>query len=151
MNRMRLCTAFAALAFVAVLAGCGRSTSGETQSQSLIPRGVANKLAAQSEAIAASAEGGNDCGAAHEADDLKEATDAAISAGQIPVAYRDELETAVTDLQNTLNCAPKPPQHENENKDEGKKKGQDKDAEGDTTGVTITTDTLTGTTTESGG
>ena len=56
---------------------------------------MADRLAAQSESIAAAWEAGDTCGAAKQADDLKHATDDAIRAGDIPAAYQDELESAV--------------------------------------------------------
>jgi hypothetical protein len=133
--------ALASLAVVLALAGCGGATPTQTESAS-IPRSVADRLAAQSESIAAAWEAGDTCGAAKQADDLKHATDDAIQAEDIPAAYQDELDSAVVNLQNTANCTeedhgkgkPKPP------------KGHDKHGED----VTITTDTV-GTTTEESG
>jgi FlaG/FlaF family flagellin (archaellin) len=142
MNGMRPSIAFASLALVLGLAGCGGSTAGETQSAA-IPSSVAESLASQSESISAALGSGDLCGAAQQADDLRHAADDAIASGQIPAAYRDELEAAVTDLQNNVNCDHGDEDHDEEH-GKGKAKGHDKDD-----GVTITTDTI-GTTTEEG-
>jgi hypothetical protein len=143
---MRPAIAFAALALVLTLAGCG-GTSGESES-SVISSSVANRLAAQSESIAAAWEAGDHCGAAKQADDLKHAADEAIAAGEIPAAYQDDLKAAVVNLQNTANCDT----HEgNENEDDhgqGNDKGKGHDKHDD--GVTTTTETLTDTTTGEG-
>ena len=131
---MRL-ACLASLALALALAGCGGATP-QTGS-SAIPRSAANKLAAQSESIAAAWEAGDACGAAQQADDLRHALEDAVAAGEIPAGYQDELEAAVENLQNTANCT------EDTEHGKGKAKGHDKHDEG----VTITTDTL-GTTTE---
>jgi hypothetical protein len=135
--------ALASLAVVLAVAGCGGATPTQTKSAE-IPRSVANRLAAQSESIAAAWEAGDECGAAQQADDLRHAADDAVASGDIPAAYQDELESAVVNLQNTANCVEED-DHEDQGKgeDEGKGKGHDK--HDDT--ATITTDTL-GTTTE---
>ena len=134
--------ALVSLAVVLALAGCGGATPTQTESAS-IPRSVADRLAAQSESIAAAWEAGDTCGAAKQADDLKHAADDAIRAGDIPAAYQDELESAVENLQNTANCTEEGDEEEHA---KGKAKGHDKHDEG----VTITTDTV-GTTTEESG
>jgi hypothetical protein len=141
MNAMR---PLASLAVVLALAGCGGATSTQTESAA-IPHSVADRLAAQSESIAAAWEAGDTCGAAQQADDLKHAADEAIAAGDIPAAYQDELESAVENLQNTANCTEEGDEDE-QGKGKGKAKGHDKHDEG----VTITTDTV-GTTTEESG
>jgi hypothetical protein len=141
MNAMRP-AALVSLAVVLALAGCGGATPTQTESAS-IPRSVADRLAAQSESIAAAWEAGDTCGAAKQADDLKHAADDAIRAGDIPAAYQDELESAVENLQNTANCTE---EDDKEEQGKGNAKGHDKHDEG----VTITTDTV-GTTTEESG
>jgi len=128
-----------------VLAGCGGSTS--TQNDTAIRHSVANRLAAQSESIAAAWEAGDTCGAAEQADELKHAADDAIASGNVPAAYQDDLEAAVVNLQNTANCTDEGDKDEDKGKEEDKKgKGHDKHDDG----VTITTDTL-GTTLEGEG
>ena len=135
--------ALVSLVVVLALASCGGATPTQTESAS-IPRSVADRLAAQSESIAATWEAGDTCGAAKQADDLKHAADDAIRAGEIPAAYQDELESAVVNLQNTANCTEEGNNEEEHGK--GKAKGHDKHDDG----VTITTDTV-GTTTEESG
>jgi hypothetical protein len=142
MKLMRPAVALAALALVLALAGCGGARSS-TES-SAIPSSVANRLAAQSESIAAAWEAGDHCGAAKQADDLKHAADAAIAAGEIPAAYQDDLAAAVVNLQNTANCDEGDQGGEDEGGDHGKAKGHDKHD-----GETVPTDTI-GTTTEEG-
>jgi hypothetical protein len=143
MKLMRPVIALAALALALALTGCGGATSS-TES-SAIPSSVANRLAAQSESIAAAWEAGDHCGAAKQADDLKHAADAAIAAGEIPAAYQDDLTAAVVNLQNTANCDPEPG-HEHERKGHDKDKGKGHDKPDD---VIVPTDTI-GTTTEEG-
>jgi len=136
---MRL-ACLASLAIVLAVAGCGGSTPTQSDS-SAIPRSAADKLADQSESIAAAWEAGDTCGAAQQADDLRHAVEDALAAGEIPAAYQDELEAAVENLQNTANCTEEGDEDKEHGK--GKAKGHDKHDEG----VTITTDTI-GTTTE---
>lgn len=140
--------ALASLAVVVALAGCGGAAP--TQKKAAIPTSVANKLAAQSESIAAAWEAGDTCGAAQQADELKHAVEDAVAAGQIPAAYEDDLEAAVVNLQNTANCTVESDEEqgpdESKDKGKGKAKGQDKHDDG----VTIETDTV-GTSTEDEG
>ena len=135
--------ALVSLAVVLALAGCGGATPTQPESAS-IPRSVADRLAAQSESIAAAWEAGDTCGAAKQADDLKHAADDAVRAGDIPAAYQDELESAVVNLQNTANCT-----EEGDEVEHGKGKAKGHDDKHDE-GVTMTTDTV-GTTTEESG
>jgi hypothetical protein len=124
----------AALTLSIVLAGCGGGSSTPAGQTAALPRAVADDLAAKSDEIVAALESGDQCGAAHHADELKDKVEAAIDDGRVPAAYRDELERTATELQNDVNCE----DHDKEHKDEGKgkKKGHD-----DTTtlGTTVTT------------
>jgi hypothetical protein len=140
--------ALASLAVVLALAGCGGATPRQTKSAA-IPRSVADRLAAQSESIAAAWEAGDTCGAAQQADDLRHAADDAIASGDVPAAYQDDLEAAVVNLQNTANCTEEKASEdhgEGEGTKEEKAKGHDKHEDA----VTVPTDTL-GTTTEDEG
>ena len=133
---MRPPRAIAALALVLALAACGGNGATQTGSQRAIPGSVADRLAAMSDSIASSWAAGDECGAARQADELRHATDEAISSGVIPVSYRDELEAAVTNLQNTANCptpAPPPPPAPDDKgkpKPEGGPKDEHKDKKG---------------------
>jgi hypothetical protein len=118
------------------LAGCGGSTGTSAQEPAL-PRAVANDLAAKSDQIAAALDSGDSCGAAQLADRLKEAVDAAVSAGQVPPAFQDELEQTATDLQNEVNCEDK----KEEDKGRGKKKGHGDETTTTMLGTTASTAT----------
>jgi hypothetical protein len=134
----------AALSLAIALAGCGSSSETSTEPPTL-PRALASALADKSDEIASALEGGDSCGAAHHADELKEAVDAAISDGQVPAAFRGELERTTTDLQNEVNCTE---EHGDEN--EGEKKGHE-DKQGETTTLGTTSTTTVSTTTEGSG
>ena len=129
----------AALSLAIALAGCGGSTGTSAQEPAL-PRAVANDLAAKSDQIAAALDSGDRCGAAELADRLKDAVDAAVSGGQVPPAFQDELEQTATDLQNEVNCEEK----QEGDKGKGKKKGH-----GDETTTTMLGTTVSTTTEES--
>jgi hypothetical protein len=129
----------AAVTLATVLAACGGGTTATSEGPAL-PRSVANQLALKSDEIADALESGDECGAAHHADELKDRVDAAIEDGRIPPAFQDELLGAATDLQNDVNCTEKP---EPKDKDKGKKKGHDT--------ATTTLGTTVSTTTEESG
>jgi hypothetical protein len=146
---MRPSRTIAALALGSVLAAsaCGGGGDTQTGSKRAIPRSIADRLAAMSESVASSWTAGDECGAAQQADELRHATDAAISSGAIPAPYRGDLEAAVVNLQNTANCPPPPApaepedngKSEDEKKDKGKEKGHEKHQER----VTVETGTST--------
>lgn len=126
----------AALSLAIALAGCGDSTKTPAQEPAL-PRAVANDLAAKSDQIADALDSGDRCGAAGLADRLKDAVETAVSGGQVPMAFQDELEQTATDLQNEVNCE----EQEEDDKGKGKKKGQGD--ESTTTGQETTVSTTT--------
>jgi hypothetical protein len=130
-----------AVTLAIALAACGGGTTSTSQGPAL-PRSVANELASKSDEIADALENGDQCGAAHHADELKERVDAAIAEGRIPPAFQDELVGAAIDLQNEVNCVEGSP------KQKDKKKGHE-----DTTtlGATTTLGTTISTTTEESG
>jgi hypothetical protein len=147
---MRSFIGIAALA-AALAAGCG--SSAKNTSSTGIPASVANRLAAQSESIAAAWDAGDQCGAAQQADDLRHAADQAIADGSVPAAYQDDLDAAVTNLQNSANCPPpsdEDPGNDEKGKDKGKAKGHDKHDPLPTLTTTTTTTTTTATTTGEG-
>jgi hypothetical protein len=118
------------------LAGCGDSTRTSSQEPAL-PRAVANDLAAKSDQIADALDSGDRCGAAVLADRLKDAVEAAVSGGQVPPAFQDELEQTATDLQNEVNCEKK----KEDDKGKGKKKGQGPEPTTTGQGTTVSTTT----------
>jgi hypothetical protein len=109
-----------------------------------MPRAVANDLAAKSDQIADALDSGDLCGAAGLADRLKDAVEAAVSGGQVPPAFQDELERTATDLQNEVNCEEQKDDKGEDDKGKGKKKGQ-----GDETTTTMLGTTASTTTEES--
>jgi outer membrane PBP1 activator LpoA protein len=133
----------AALTLAIVLAACGGGGgSNATAERPTLPRSVAEDLAAQSDQIADALERGDVCGAAHLADELKDAVDAAVAGGRIPAAFQDEVERTATELQNGVNC------DEDEQQDEDK--GKKNDHADTTTDETTTLGTTLSTTTEGG-
>ena len=90
---------------------------------------------------------GDTCGAAAKADELKDATEQAIAAGDVPAAYQDDLESAVENLQNTANCTDEG--EDDEGHGPGEAKGHDKPPKHDKHDLPppVSTDT-TGTTTD---
>jgi hypothetical protein len=130
----------AALSLAIALAGCGDDTRTSAQEPAL-PRAVANDLAAKSDKIADALDSGDRCGAAGLADRLKDAVEAAVSDGQVPPAFQNELKQTATDLQNEINCE----EQKQDDKGKGKKKGHDAD-ETTTLGTTESTTTESTTT-----
>lgn len=133
-----MATWLAAAGCTVALAGCGGGSEA-TSSEPSIPAPIADDLASQSDAIAASLEGGDVCGAAQQADALNDSVNGAVANGQIPRALQGELQNVVAELVNTVNCE-EPEEEENGN---GKGKGKDKDDEAVVTDTTITVGTTT--------
>ena len=100
----------------ACAAACGGGGSAAPSQQSA-PRGpliaipVADALAAQADAVAASLDAHHDCAARAQAGDLANAVDAAIAAGQIPAALQPQLRATSQALGAAIRCTPpsKPP------------------------------------------
>jgi hypothetical protein len=129
----------AAFSLAIALAGCG-SSSETSAGQPALSNALASALADKSDEIASALESGDVCGAAQKADELKAAVDEAISRGQVPAAFRGELERTATDLQNEVNCT-----EEHEDKGKGQKKGhENKGGETTTLGTTVSTTTTEG-------
>jgi hypothetical protein len=140
----RFATWLAAAGCALSLAGCGGGSEA-TPSEPAIPAPIAEDLAARSEEIAATLNGGDVCGAAQQADDLNNAVNDAVANGQIPQALQEELQNVVTELVNTVNCEePEEEEGEENGKGKGKGKGKDKDDES----LPATTTTVVETTTE---
>ena len=139
----KLAGTLAAVTLAVVLAACGGGGSNATSERPTLPRSVADDLAGRSDQIADALEGGDVCGAAHLADELKDAVDAAVAGGRIPPAFQDELERTATELQNGVNC------DENEKEPKDEDKGKDKGKSHDDS-TTLGTTTLSTSTEESG-
>ena len=127
-----------ALGAALALAGCGGTSTQAIQPR--LPHGIAADLADRSEAIAAALDSGDTCQAAQLADELRDAVDSALAGGQVPAAFRGQLERTAADLQNEVNCTEKPKGHS-----KGKGKHHDKNEETTTTlGTTTSLSTTTG-------
>jgi hypothetical protein len=101
-------TWLAATGVVVTLAACGGGGDARPE-EPQIPRALAERLAAESEAIAAKLDAGDTCGAAQQADILENAVEQAIAAGDIPEEFRAELLDTARGLQSDVNCPPPPP------------------------------------------
>jgi hypothetical protein len=101
-------TWLAAAGAVLALAACGGNGDARPEEPGL-PRALAERLATASEAIAQRLDAGDTCGAARQADALKDEAEAAIAAGDIPAELQSELISTVDELVNTVNCPAPPP------------------------------------------
>jgi hypothetical protein len=135
----RVAGTLAALCLAITLVACGGS-SQTSAGEPALPKAVANSLADKADEIASALEGGDQCGAARLADELKNGVEAAVSGGQVPAALRGELERTATELQNEVNCEEKPKKEE-EHEHKGEKKGHDKNGDTTTLGTTVGTST----------
>jgi hypothetical protein len=133
----------AALTLAIVLAACGGGADTTAAQAAALPRAVADDLAAKSDEIADALDRGDQCGAAHHADELKDEVEAAVADGRVPAAYQGELERTATELQNAVNCDERGKENKDQDQDQdqgkGKKKGHD-----DTTTLGTTVSTTTG-------
>jgi hypothetical protein len=92
------------LALVLALVGSAGCGGEEEQAAPGLPRGLASALAERSDAVAAKLDAGDACGARADAEELREASLAAIDDGRVPPPYRRELAAAVTALAASLTC-----------------------------------------------
>jgi hypothetical protein len=100
-------TWLAATGALLALAGCGGGDARPEEPG--VPRAVAERLAAESDAIADKLEAGDTCGAAQQADVLEDAVQQAIGSGDVPAAFQGELLQTARQLQNDVNCPQPPP------------------------------------------
>ena len=140
------------------LAGCGGQEQAETEVEGpRIERAIAHELAELSDEVADRLEGGDSCGAAQSAAQLRERLTAAINEGKVPEAYLEELSGATNELELAVpkcidKVSPPPPDtgedDEDDDDDRGKKgkrkKKKDKKDDGDdTTTESLPADTIT--------
>jgi hypothetical protein len=136
-GRLRTLLALIAVGLALAVAGCGGSSNSTARPE--LPHAIAVDLAGRADAIADALDAGDECTAAQLADQLKHAVESALAGGQVPSAFRAELERNAADLQNEVNCT------EEHDKGEGKKKGKK-----DESTTTLGTTSISTTTEESG-
>jgi hypothetical protein len=107
-----------ALAVVAA-SGCGGGTAVPPR----LPHALGAQLAAQADAVEASLALGDDCGAAGQADRMRQMVAEAVAAGQVPAALRRPLSASVDALAGEIACTPAPPASPGPGMDKGKDKG----------------------------
>jgi hypothetical protein len=95
------------VAAAALLAfGCGSGGSGDESQQ--LPSGLADDLAAQSDAVVMTLEQGDGCAAQEQAKALRRDVRRAIDAGRVPDALQQELRRRANDLVGSISCEPPP-------------------------------------------
>jgi hypothetical protein len=95
----------AGFALVAVSA-CG---GAERTADPTLPGAVAERLAVQSDAVARDLDAGDGCAALLRLGRLQKATEQAIAAGGVPVAFRAELRDTIAALGSEITCEPPAP------------------------------------------
>jgi hypothetical protein len=117
-----------------ILAGCGGTKRAAPLPQPpALPRALAVRLAAASDAVASSLAAGDSCRALALAHRLQAQTIAAINAHRVPTGLQEQLSSSVNGLVARVTCVPPPrpaprrrPQHEDHKKREHhKRKGHD--------------------------
>jgi hypothetical protein len=101
MGRFRV-AAFACACLL--LVACGGTTK-----QSSIRRATADRLASESDAVAAALQRGDSCGAANQAQALRRQIAGAIASGAIPSSLAAPARSASTHLASSIVCTPPPP------------------------------------------
>lgn len=105
------------VALALVLSACGGESGAETSTAPALPAGVAQDLADQADAIAASYESGDECTAAEQADSLNDSVIDAINAGKVPPELQESLQATANKLVNEINCPPPAPTTEEQPQD----------------------------------
>jgi outer membrane murein-binding lipoprotein Lpp len=120
---MRWRSAWLAASSVLLLAGCGSAApTRTTKPPSRIPADVAQKLAADADALAST----HGCAARNAAVRLQ--TDVIAGVGRIPERYREQLMSAANDVVSRVpECLPPKPDH---GKHKGRKKHKKHDEDG---------------------
>jgi hypothetical protein len=108
-----------------VLAGCG---GGETTTEEpTLPRPLAERLAAQSEAVADALAAGDTQSAAARAATLRDEAIAAINDGRVPPELQEELGAAVNLLAEDVESAATPPPPTTTDEGDGDGDGEEED------------------------
>lgn len=104
---MRALLGFLVAAVTIAAAGCG---GGDAEPRRVaLPPGPATELAAQSDAIAASLEGGDPCAAAARVELLRQTAETEIRGGRVPRPYRARIRRGIERMAGGITCVPPPP------------------------------------------
>ena len=95
-------------ALAVALVGCGGSEVPPRDPK--LPAELGAELAAQADAVAASIDAGDSCGARDQAVALQSDVAEAIASGRVPRALRRELQSAVAELVAGIECVPPDPE-----------------------------------------
>lgn len=102
-----------ALLALLVVAGCGggeRQRDGNRPDATpRLPAPLAAELAARSDAVAASLDADDPCGARRQAEALQKDVIAAVNVDRVPPRYQEELGAAVFSLVASIECVQTPP------------------------------------------
>jgi hypothetical protein len=110
---------------VAAVAASGCGGGGSAASPPRLPRALGAQLAAEADAVEASLARGDDCGAAAQAEQLREMVEQAVSAGQVPVGLERPLSRSAASLAGAITCTPAPAAGAPPDNGPGKEHGQD--------------------------
>jgi hypothetical protein len=115
-----------AIALATTGCGGGGRSAETTTPRPTLPRTVAEDLAARSDAVADALDAGDVCTAAVRADELSDATVAAINNGQVPQEFQEDLQARANELVNAVNCPARPTTTEENEEETGQGKGRGK-------------------------
>jgi hypothetical protein len=98
----------AAVAAVALLAGCGGSHSAKPPPQPRLPHALGQAWSREADAVAAALARNDGCAAEQQAGRLRAEVIAAVNAGRVPRALLEPLTSAVNALPARITCRPQP-------------------------------------------
>jgi hypothetical protein len=115
-----------AVAVALCVGGCGGGGAERSNPPPQLPRALAVRLAAESDAVADALAAGDSCRASALAAQLQREAIAGINGGRVPAALQEPLSGSVNELVARVQCIPPP-----EEQGKGKHKGHAKHGEGD--------------------
>jgi hypothetical protein len=92
--------------FGLAIAGCGDSDPPSEPAQRAVPAAVAQELAKKSDEVAAAVDSGDECDAAHKADELLAKIEE--RSNDMPATVRQQARAVANDLTAALACEPPP-------------------------------------------